>query len=136
MSESAVRFLEPPIPDERIVAVEMEGRFTVDDMKTVIERLQAIVDRGEKALMYMDMKGYEGFEWGVASEKLKHMGMLWRALDRYAIVGDARWLETWIKIIDPITPQQMKHFHPEERDEAWAWLTASEASESAEAAGA
>ena len=134
MSETTVRFLEPPIPDDRIVAVEMEGRFTVDDMKTVIERLQAIVDRGEKALMYVDMKGYEGFEWGVASEKLKHMGMLWSALDKYAVVGDARWMEIWIKIVDPITPQQMKHFRPEERDEAWAWLTVSEASESTEAA--
>ena len=48
-------------------------------------------------------------------------------------MGDARWLEIWIKIVDPITPQQMKHFHPEERDEAWAWLTAAAAREGTEA---
>jgi hypothetical protein len=94
-------------------------------MKTIVGALQTIVDRGDKALMLIDMTGYEGVEWGAIGEKFNHLGMLWGALDKYAILGDQRWMENWIKIIDPLTPQQMKHFAPDDRDSAWAWLTAS-----------
>jgi hypothetical protein len=76
------------------------------------------------------MKNYEGFELGVASEKLKHIGMLWKALDKYAIVGDTRWMEIWIKIVNPITHQEIRHFHPDKTDEAWRWLLAAKGAES------
>ncbi len=136
MSESSVRFIEPPQPDDRVVAAEIDGQMTAEDMKALVERLQAIVDRGEKALLYIDMKDYEGLELGVVSEKLKHIGMLWKALDKYAIVGDTRWMEIWIKIVDPITPQQIRHFYPDKTDEAWSWLLASESGDGTEPGGA
>ena len=107
------------------MAVELDGQMTTEDMKAMVDRLQAIVDRGEKALLYLDMKNYKGFELGVASEKLKHIGMLWKALDRYAIIGDTRWMEIWIKIINPLTHQEIRQFHSDKTAEAWAWLLAS-----------
>lgn len=122
MSDSSMRFIEPPQPNDRVVAAEIDGQMTAEDMKAMVERLQAIVERGEKALLYVDMKDYEGFELGVVSEKLKHIAMLWKALDKYAIVGDKRWMETWIKIVDPLTQQEIRHFYPDKADEAWAWL--------------
>ncbi len=131
MSESGMRFIEPPQPDDRVVAAEILGQMTAEDMKALVERLQAIVDRGEKALLFVDMKDYEGFELGVVSEKLKHIGMLWKALDKYAVVGDKRGMEIWIKIVDPLTHQEIKHFHPDKTDEAWAWLLASGSSRAA-----
>ena len=131
MTESNMHFIESPHPDDRVVAAEIDGQMTTEDMKTLCERLQSIVDRGEKSLLYIDMQNYEGFEFGVMSEKLKHMGMLWKALDKYAIVGASRWMEIWIKIVDPLTHQQIKHFSPEKTDAAWAWLLASETTDSA-----
>jgi len=124
MTESAIRFIEPPTPNERIVALEIDGHFTVDDMKAAIEKLQAIVDRGEKALMLVDMKSFDGFELGAMKEKMQHMRMLWSAMDKYAVVGDKRWLEIWTKVADPVTPMRVKHFHSANMDDAWAWLNA------------
>jgi hypothetical protein len=69
-----MRYIDFPKPDDRVVAAEIDGQMTAEDMKTLVERLQPIVDRGEKALLYLDMQNYEGFEFGVMSEKLKHMG--------------------------------------------------------------
>ena len=129
MSESGMRFIEPPQPADRAVAAEMNGQMTAEDMKALIERLQAIIDRGEKALLFVDMQNYEGFEFGAMSEKLKNMRMLWKALDKQAIVGASSWMEIWIKIVDPLTHQQIKHFSPDKTDEAWAWLLAVEANE-------
>ena len=136
MTESGIRFIEPPEANDRVVAVEVTGELTAEDMTTMIDRIQAIVDRGEKALLYVDMHGYDGWEFGVATEKLKHMGMLWRAFDRYAIVGADRWVDVWVKIVDPLTPQQIRSFAPESADDAWGWLLATGATEASEPTGA
>ena len=127
MVESGMHFIEPPEADDRVVALKIDGEFTTEDMKTLIDRFQSIVDRGEKVLLFLDMQGYDGWELGVATEKLKNLGMLWKAFDRYAIVGDRRWMEVWVKIVDPLTPQEIKHFTPNQVDDAWKWLLAAEA---------
>ncbi len=126
---SNMRFIEPPQPNDRVVAAGIDGRLAAEDIEALVQRVQAIVDRGEKALLYLDMENYEGSDFGVITEKLKNMGMLWKALDKYAFVGDKRWVEIGIKIFDPLSPQQIKHFYPDKTDEAWAWLLASETSE-------
>ena len=59
------------------------------------------------------------------------MGTLWNGFEKYAIVGDDRWLELWVGIADPITPQHIKHFRSDDADAAWTWLTAPATSESA-----
>ncbi len=130
---SSMRFIEPPQPNDRVVAAEIDGRLAAEDMEALVQRLQPIVDRGEKALLYVDMEKYEGSDFGVVTEKLKNIGMLWKALDKYAVVGDKRWMEIWIKIVDPLSPQQIRHFYPNNTDEAWAWLLASETSVSSSA---
>ncbi len=126
---SSMRFIEPPQPNDRVVAAEIDGRLTAEDMDSLVGRLQPIVDRGEKALLYVNMENYEGYDLGVIAEKLKNIGMLWKALDKYALVGDKRGLEIWIKIVDPLTHQQIRHFYPDKTDEAWSWLLASETTE-------
>jgi len=135
MSESGMQFIEPPQPDDRVVALKIDGELTTEDMKTLIERFRAIADRGEKARIFIEVESYEGWELGVATEKLKNIGMLWKSFDRYAFVGDQRWIEIWVKIIDPITPQHFRHFTPDKTDEAWAWLLGSEAAEVTESTG-
>ncbi len=126
---SNMRFIESPQPNDRVVAAKIDGRLTAEDMEALVGRLQSIVDRDEKALLYIDWEKYEGSDLGVITEKLKNMGMLWKALDKYAFVGDKRWVEIGIKIFDPLSPQQIRHFYPDKTDEAWSWLLASETSE-------
>lgn len=124
MSESNLKFVEPPQSNERVVAAEIAGEITTGDMKVLIEKLQAFVERGEKSLLYIDMRHYDGFEFGVVAEKLKNMGTLWKAIEKYAIIGASRWMEIWIDIVNPLTPQHIRHFSPENSDEAWRWLLA------------
>ena len=110
MTESAMLFIESPQANDRVVAVKIDSELTTEDMKTLIDRFQSIVDRDEKVLFYLDMQGYEGSEFGVVTEKFKHIGMLLKAFDRYAIVGDTHWMERLVKIVDPLTPQQIRYF--------------------------
>ena len=125
MVRSSLHFVQPPQSNHRLVAAEIHGQLTVDDMKQLVEKMQEVADRDETVLLYLDMQSYQGFELGVIGEKLKNMRMLWNSLERYAVIGAARWMETWIDIVDPLTPQKIKHFAPEDTGDAWRWLTES-----------
>ena len=122
MSKSAVHFLEPPQPNDCVVAAEFDGKVTADDISALAARVKPIVDRGEKANIFIDMHNYEGSELGVTGEKFKHMGTFWKGIDKYAIVGAPRWMQVWSKVLNPVTPQNMKIFEPDKTDEAWDWL--------------
>jgi hypothetical protein len=43
MSDSGIHFIDPPVPNERLLAYEISGDFTGDDMRTFVERLAKIV---------------------------------------------------------------------------------------------
>ena len=122
MSDSGIRFIDPPQPNERLIAYELSGNFTGDDMRTFIERLEKISNSGQKALLYQDMTDRGSVDFEAITEKFKNLGTIWRAVERIAIVGYARWLEIYIGIVDHLTPQQMKYFDRSEKDDAFAWL--------------
>ena len=122
MSDSGIRFIDPPQPNERLIAYELSGNFTGDDMRTFIERLEKISNSGQKALLYQDMTDRGSVHFEAITEKFKNLGTIWRAVEKIAIVGDARWLEIYIGIVDHLTPQQMKYFDRSEKDDAFAWL--------------
>jgi len=122
MSEPGYRFIDPPQPREGLVAYEIFGHFTVDDMRAMMERLESEVAKHGKLRLYQDVSGYEGTELGAVREKFKHMKTLWNGIERVAVVGDQRWMEIWIGIVDPVTPQDIRYFPVGEKDEAFAWL--------------
>ena len=123
MSGSGIRFIDPPEPNERLLAYEISGDFTGDDMRTFVERLEKIANSGKKALLYQDMVDRGSFDFETIKVKLQNLGTIWRSVEKIAIVGDARWLEVYISILDHLTPHQMKYFERSEKDEAFAWLT-------------
>ncbi len=123
MSESGIRFIDPPEPNERVLAYELSGDFTGDDMRTFVEHLEKIANSGRKALLYQDMVDRGSFDFETIKVKIQNLGTIWRSVEKIAIVGDARWLEIYINIVDHLTPQQMKYFERSEKDEAFAWLT-------------
>ena len=123
MSESAIRFIDPPEPNERLLVYEISGDFTGDDMRSFVERLEKIANSGQKALLYQDIVDRGSFDFETIKVKIQNLGTIWRSVEKIAIVGDARWIEVFISILDHLTPQQMKYFERSEKVEAFAWLT-------------
>ena len=122
MSEPGYRLIDPPTPNDKIVAYELHGHFSADDMRGLLTHLESEMAARGKLRLYQDVSGYEGVELKAIGEKFKHMGKLWSGIEKVAVVGDQRWMEMWVGIVDPITPQQLKYFSVEEKDAAFAWL--------------
>ena len=123
MSQSGIHFIEPPVPNSRLLAYEISGDFSGDDMRAFVERLEEIAATGQKALLYQDMVERGSFDFETLKVKIQNLGTIWRSVEKIAIVADARWMEVYVGLVDPITPQQIKYFERSEKDEAFAWLT-------------
>ena len=63
MNDPGIQFIDPPEPNERLLAYEITGRFTGDDMRAFVERLEKISSSGGKALLYQDMTDRGGFDF-------------------------------------------------------------------------
>jgi len=123
MSESGIRFIEPPVPNDRVLAYELDGDFSGDDMRLFVERLEKIAASGQKALLYQDMVDRGSFDLETVKVKLENLGKIWRSVEKIALVGESKWLDVYIGVVDHLTPQQMKYFDSSQKEEAFAWLT-------------
>jgi len=103
MNIAAVRFIEPPEPNGRLVAVEIDGHFSAADKRAFIERLGEITGRGEKALVYQDMQGDLGAALGLAGAK------------RGARQGDVHWWR--FDHLDPVSAFGARFETPTAREE-------------------
>jgi hypothetical protein len=122
MSESGIHFIDPPTPNERLLAYEISGDFTGDDMRAIVERLEKIAEAGHKALLFQDISADYSWDFETIKVKFQNMGTILRSIEKMAIVGESKWMEIYIDIMDHLTPQQIKYFDHSEKDAAFAWL--------------
>jgi hypothetical protein len=63
------------------------------------------------------------FDFETIKVKIKNLGTIWRSVEKIAVVGESKWLEVYIGLVDHLTPQQVKYFDSSAKAEAFAWLT-------------
>jgi hypothetical protein len=117
-----MRFVDIGSDDPRVVACIIEGKFTAEDMAAFNDRITAIRDSGTKALVYLDLAGYEGQEFGVAKEKLGNMGTLWGGIERIAYVVPHEWMLSLVGVIDALTPMHFRAFSADDAEDGKRWV--------------
>ncbi len=122
MEHAGLTRLEFDDPAAGLMAYSVGGKITAEQAQEVFDAIQAAADAGRKLRLYYELHGFPTAEPSVFVEKLKHMGAIWRAVERMAIVGDQRWLGVYTKLMDPVTKPDLRHFGVEEREAARAWL--------------
>ena len=123
MSESGLRYVDAPTDDPRVIAFEIVGKVTEQDMKDILARIEAVVERGEKALVFEAVVDLGGVEFMAIWEKIKSMGTLWKGIERAAVLADSKLLRSFADgFADAVTPMDISAFELSQRDDAWAWL--------------
>ncbi len=120
--DTSLELLEFDDPDQGLLAYAIHGKITAEAAAPIFERFTKASQAGTKIRIFADMQDYGGFELGVVSEKAKHLGSIFKTVERMAVVGDAGWMAIWAKVFDPVTRPDLRHFSSEQRDEALAWL--------------
>ena len=95
-------------------------------MAELVQKLEGIHERGQKARLYLNLMDYDGYDLAVVKEKLLHMRALWSGIERCAYVVDQAWMTTMIGLVDAVTPMHLRAFSADEDEAARAWVVSDE----------
>jgi hypothetical protein len=126
----AVTFI--PTSNENVLAFEMNGMISSDEMPHITETFDRFLESHDKVHLLNHVRSFGGFE-PAALMQSSLFSMKYAAkqkVDRYAVIGGPHWMQTVITTMSPFFPSiEMKSFAEEEEDEAWAWVQAKPAAE-------
>jgi hypothetical protein len=105
-----------------VVGYKVVGKVTVEDYQQLDPAIQALVDQYDDLCLLLDMQEFAGEEVKAWLPDLRFGHRFHDKIDKMAIVGDKRWQKWLTALADPFYANDAKFFHPEETDQAWAWL--------------
>jgi len=112
--------------NDQIVAARVEGKLThADYAEHLMPRLEAAIKKHGKVRFYLDLKGFEGWEWQAAWDDFKTGVTHRHDIEKIALLGDHQWEEWASKIFGLMMDGQMKFFPREQAEVARAWITSS-----------
>jgi hypothetical protein len=106
-----------------LIAYEIDGRITGDDVDQLLAPLEAHMQGDEKINLLVLIKEYDGFDpslltngslLGTKINAISHVG-------RYAVIGAPKWMAAMAGTVGAMMPFEMRMFDPAEEDAAWAW---------------
>jgi hypothetical protein len=113
-----------PQSTESCLGFKVSGKVTAEDYEVLIPQLdQAIAASGKINMLVVmgDFEGWAGLDAAKADFKLgTHQ---YRQTEKAAFVGDKKWQEWMVKIMDPFTRRTDERFFDlEQLDNAWQWI--------------
>jgi 2-succinyl-5-enolpyruvyl-6-hydroxy-3-cyclohexene-1-carboxylate synthase len=125
MSEEkpAFRLLDIDSAGQNLIAYELnDGEVTDDELTPYWRRFDEAVGHDRKLRIYAEMHAIPRFGDALVVEKLKRLTAATSAIERMALVGDARWLAVYASAAAPMFSAEIRHFTMAEKDDALAWI--------------
>lgn len=102
------------------------GTVTEADIDDVVKKLEVEFETHRSVRVLARIEGFYGirpralFKPSLLRLKLQSL----RKVERYAIVGDAAWLDRYVAVVRKLTDIELRHFRVAQESEAWTWLEA------------
>jgi hypothetical protein len=113
-----------PQSSETNIGFKVSGKVTLEDYDVLLPKLdEAISVHGKINLLVMidDLEGWKGMD--AAKADFKFGTHEYRQVERAAFVGDKKWQEWMVKIMDPFTRRtDERYFEVDQLDDAWQWI--------------
>ena len=105
-----------------VLGMKIGGRVTKEDYDQFIPAMEEAIEEYGKISVLVEIEHITGVDPGAMWEEIKFDVHHLKHIERFAVVGDARWEERSVRIMDPFIKAQCKFFRKEDEDEAWRWL--------------
>lgn len=113
-----------PQSSETCIGFKVSGKVIAEDYDVLLPRLdEAISAHGKINLLVVmgDFEGWAGLDAAKADFKLGTQQ--YRQVEKAAFVGDKKWQEWMVKIMDPFTRRTDERFFDLDRlEDAWQWI--------------
>src|SRR5690554_1376480 len=105
-----------------VIAYEFDQKITKRDVKNVHDDLRKAIAETDDVRFFVDMANLESMEPTALIEDLKLTPEYTSEINRFAIVGDARWQKWLTKATTAFTQGEARFFSPQDVDEARTWI--------------
>ncbi len=109
-----------------LVAFEIAGRLTADDLHRVAQAVENALADSPKISLLARFTKFEGIDTSSLGDA-DYLHMKWSLLghlDRYALVGAPHWLAATAQGMSILIPGQIRAYAASAEDESWQWLNA------------
>lgn len=124
--QRALHFIQTS--SDKVVAYEIDGRVTEEDIKESVKELKSKFDQHEKINILVRMKNFKGYDLSALLNdelyRVKYQSL--SKVERYAVVGAPTWMRNFLELIDPAFKLKIQVFEPEDEEAAWEWVGASQ----------
>lgn len=120
----ALKIIETSRPDT--IGLEIDGPISAKEVCQVARDLNALrAQSGLKGLL-VRVRSLGSIDPRIlaSGEHLRMKLGLMSELERYAVVGGPRWLESWLKLWQPLLRMELLYFPEGDEETAWLWLGA------------
>jgi hypothetical protein len=111
-----------PQSDEKVIGYHVSGSITDTEVREMHRDVEAGIRRHHKVRLLVDISDMAAPEPGAVLEDLKLTPEFIRDVEKYAIVGDARWQDWATRLTNVVASGEARFFEPPQRDEAWRWV--------------
>jgi hypothetical protein len=110
-----------------VVGYKVVGKVTEADYQELEPEIQSLVDEyDDDVCILLDLQEFAGEEANSWLSDLKFGHRFHDKIAKMAIIGDKRWQKWIAALADPFYAKDAEFFHPDESDQAWAWLRGSD----------
>jgi len=109
-----------------VLAVKIAHKITGEDLDTVMDRLDAAMDRHDKVHVFVETQQIDGIELSGLPSYMSRALPLFGKLNRFgrvAVVADQAWIRAGTRMESALLPNiSYRTYMPDERGEALAWV--------------
>ena len=111
-----------PQSTDNILGYRLSGTVTEQETRELHREIREALDEHGTVRFLLHLGDLGLPEARAVLEDLKLSGAYLRDVERYAIVGDAKWHAWMTGITDLVTRGDARHFGADELDLAWDWI--------------
>lgn len=108
---------------DNIIGFAIEGKINEGEIEAIGEMMEEKLKTHDNLRIYVEFTNLEGYDSVNAFFKdIKYSLKLWNKVEKAAIVAAPKWIDNLTNLADVLTPGDMKHFPPAEKNLAMQWV--------------
>ena len=112
------------IDTPEVVAYEFDQKITEEEVERIHDDIRKALAENETVRLFADCRHLESMDPSAVIEDLKLAPEYISEIERFAVIGDNKWLEFLSKAGDKLTQGETRYFSPDEFNKARQWIQA------------
>ena len=112
---------------DNVIALKISNKISGSDLSTIMDRVESIMSKHDKVHVFVETQSIDGIEISALPAHMARAMPMFSKLGRFgrvAVVADQAWMRVGTRLESAMLPNiSYRTYMPEERDEAFEWVT-------------